>query len=89
MDMSFARRDNSWTKPGKSKINLAVLLAELATRQATTPTALIHAQISNNFSKKENFFSHANLFSGVKNDHNEPESASFNDQMAVLLTNYQ
>ncbi len=89
MDMSFARRDKSWTTPGKSKINLALLLEALATRQATTPTAIAHAQISNNLSEKENFSSHTNFFLGEENDQIERETASFNDKIAVLLTNYQ
>jgi hypothetical protein len=89
MDMSFARRNSSWTLTKQPRITLSGLLAEVAARQAMTPTAQTQAKNDHSGKYFSDFCSHAAIFAPVRLERNQRRSASFSGSVAAMLTESQ
>jgi hypothetical protein len=89
MDMSFARRNSAWMVPAPPRINLSGLLAEVATRQATTPTARLQAKNDHASEFFSDFCPQAATFAPVLQERKQRGSASFSVTVAAMITERQ
>jgi hypothetical protein len=89
MDMGFARRNAAWTKGRTQTVDLASLLARLAARQASSPTARIQTRDSHNEKNLSNFCSQAARFAPVQGEAYGRLSASFCPPTVALITDRQ
>jgi hypothetical protein len=89
MDMSFARRNDSWTRQNRPSVAFESLLSSIAARQAVSPTAKIHTLIENNAFRSNLFCSGISVFSPLRQTQRQRVSASFNAATAAMLRTCQ
>jgi hypothetical protein len=89
MDMSFAQRSRKRAPQQAVRLDLRALLAEIASRQADSPTARIQSVMERSSKNFSNFDPQAATFAPLHQEHKQRNSACFSIKVAGLITNRQ